>query len=177
VLGILGLGGIGRAVRDKARVFGFSKILYHNRNRLSPELEGDAIYCSFDELLAQSDVISANLPLNPKTRHILDANAIAKCKDGVAIVNTGRGALIDEDALVKALDSGKVSTVGLDVFEKEPEIHPGLLKNENALLLPHVGTHAVEARTEMEETAIRNVEAAVTGNKLYDPVPEQRGKF
>jgi lactate dehydrogenase-like 2-hydroxyacid dehydrogenase len=65
----------------------------------------------------------------------------------------------------------------LDVFEKEPEIHPGLLKNENALLLPHVGTHAVEARTEMEETAIRNVEAAVTGNKLYDPVPEQRGKF
>lgn len=177
VLGILGLGGIGRSVRDKAKVFGFSKIIYHNRNRLAPELEGDSEYRSFDELLAESDVVTVCLPLNANTRHIMDAKALAKCKDGVVIVNTGRGALIDEAALVDALNSGKVSSVGLDVYEKEPEIHPGLLKSPNALLLPHVGTHAVESRTDMEETTIRNVEAALTGKPLEDPVPEQKGKF
>jgi glyoxylate reductase len=120
--------------------------MYHNRTRLSEELEAGAKYCSFDELLAKSDVISLNLSLNANTRHIIAEPEFQKMKDGVVIVNTARGALIDEAALVDALKSGKVWTVGLDVFEEEPKIHPGLLECENAVLLPHVGTGTVETQ-------------------------------
>src|SRR5271170_4343010 len=119
------------------------KIQYYNRNRLSPAQEkaaGDAKYVSFDELLATSDVLSLNLPLSPKTRHIISHAEFSKMKDGIVIVNTARGAVIDEAALVDALDSGKVASAGLDVFEEEPKVHPGLIKNENVLLVPHMGT-------------------------------------
>ncbi|ANB12576.1 Gor1p [Sugiyamaella lignohabitans] len=173
VLGILGLGGIGSLIRDKAATLGFDRIIYHNRRQLPKNEEGLAEYVTFDELLAQSDVLSLSLPLNPNTRHIIDAGALSKCKDGVVIVNTSRGAIIDEKALVRALDSGKVSSAGLDVFEKEPEIDPGLLSNENILLLPHVGTHAVEPRKEMELTVIRNLRSAFKTGKVVDLVPEQ----
>jgi glyoxylate reductase len=175
VLGILGLGGIGRFVRDKAIPLGFSKIIYHNRRPLPKELAGVAEYVSFDELLAQSDVLSLNLPLNANTRHTINAETLTKCKDGVVIVNTARGAVIDEDALVNAINSGKVSSVGLDVFENEPKIHPGLLANDNVLLLPHVGTHTVESRKDMEMTVIRNIESAINVGEVTDLVPEQVG--
>lgn len=149
------------------------KIQYYNRRRLSVEQEnaaGNAKYVSFDELLATSDVLSLNLPLNPNTRHIISRAEFAKMKDGVVIVNTARGAVVDEAALVEALDSGKVASAGLDVFENEPEIHPGLLKNENVLLVPHLGTHTYETQKSMEVLVIDNIRAAITEGKLLTPV-------
>jgi glyoxylate reductase len=117
------------------------RIIYHNRSRLPAELEGDANYVSFDELLAQSDVFSLNLALNAKTKHIISAPQFAKMKDGVVIVNTARGALINEADLVAALDSGKVASAGLDVFEEEPKVHEGLLRNDKVFIVPHIGTN------------------------------------
>jgi len=149
------------------------KIQYYNRNRLSPEQEkaaGDAKYVSFDQLLATSDVLSLNLPLNPKTRHIISRAEFAKMKDGVVIVNTARGAVMDEAALVEALDSGKVASAGLDVYEDEPNIHPGLIKNENVLLVPHLGTHTYETQKAMEVLVIGNIRSAITKGKLLTPV-------
>src|SRR5579871_3665496 len=149
------------------------KIQYHNRKRLTVEQEnaaGNAKYVSFDELLATSDVLSLNLPLNPKTRHIISRNEFAKMKEGVVIVNTARGAVMDEAALVEALESGKVASAGLDVFENEPEIHPGLLKNENVLLVPHLGTHTYETQKSMEVLVIDNIRSAITTGQLLTPV-------
>lgn len=122
------------------------KIQYHNRRQLPPNEENGATYVSFEELLKTSDVLSLNLALNPKTKHIIGKPEFEKMKDGIIIVNTARGALIDEAALVEALKSGKVWTAGLDVFEEEPKIHPGLLECENAVLLPHVGTATYETQ-------------------------------
>jgi len=144
-LGILGMGGIGSAVAHRAKAFGMT-IQYHNRTQLPPEQEHGAHYVSFDTLLQTSDVLSLNLALNPSTTHILGAPEFAKMKHGVVLVNTARGALIDEAALVDALHSGKVSTCGLDVFEDEPNIHPGLLASPNTVLLPHIGTATFETQ-------------------------------
>ncbi|KAK4938318.1 hypothetical protein LTR10_021202 [Elasticomyces elasticus] len=175
LLGILGMGGIGRAMAERARAFGM-KIAYHNRSRLPKELEGDATYLSFDELLAQSDVLSLNLSLNAKTRHIISAPEFAKMKDGVVIVNTARGALINEKDLVAALDSGKVASVGLDVFENEPEIEEGLLKSDKAFIVPHIGTMTYETQREMELLVLHNLENAVDKGSLLTPIPEQKSK-
>ncbi|KAL2869875.1 D-mandelate dehydrogenase-like dehydrogenase [Aspergillus lucknowensis] len=171
-LGILGMGGIGRNLKKKAEAFGM-KVVYHNRRELSAELAGGARYVSFEELLRESDVISLNLPLNKHTRHIIGKQEFEKMKTGVVIVNTARGAVIDEDALVQALDSGKVYSAGLDVFEEEPQIHPGLVRNPNVLLVPHMGTWTVETQTGMEEWAIENVRLALETGKLKSPVFEQ----
>jgi glyoxylate reductase len=149
------------------------KIQYYNRKRLSPEQEkaaGNAKYVSFDELLATSDVLSLNLPLNPNTRHIISHAEFAKMKDGVVIVNTARGAVMDEAALVEALDNGKVATAGLDVYEDEPNIHPGLIRNENVLLVPHLGTHTYETQKAMEVLVIDNIRSAITKGKLLTRV-------
>ncbi|KAB8276818.1 D-isomer specific 2-hydroxyacid dehydrogenase [Aspergillus minisclerotigenes] len=172
VLGILGMGGIGRNLKKKADAFGM-KVIYHNRRQLTEELAGGADYVTFDELLAKSDVISLNLPLNKNTRHIIGKPEFDKMKDGVVIVNTARGAVIDEAALVDALDSGKVYSAGLDVFEKEPKIHPGLVRNPNVMLVPHMGTWTVETQTAMEEWAMENVRLSIETGKLKSPVPEQ----
>lgn len=175
-LGILGMGGIGRAVAHRARAFGM-KIIYHNRSRLSSSLEGDATYVSFDELLAQSDVLSLNLSLNAKTRHIISAPEFAKMKDGVVLVNTARGALMNEKDLVKALESGKIGSAGLDVFENEPAIEDGLLENPRVFALPHVGTNTYETQKDMELLVIENLESAVDKGHLITPIPEQKGKL
>lgn len=139
------MGGIGSAVATRAKAFGM-KIQYHNRRQLPPNKENGATYVTFEELLKTSDVLSLNLALNPKTKHIIGKPEFDQMRDGVIIVNTARGALIDEAALVDALKSGKVWTAGLDVFEEEPKIHPGLLECENAVLLPHVGTATYETQ-------------------------------
>jgi glyoxylate reductase len=173
VLGILGMGGIGRAVAHRARAFNM-KIIYHNRSRLSSDLEGDAKYVSFDELLAQSDVLSLNLALNAKTKHILSTPEFNKMKDGVVIVNTARGALINEKALVAALDSGKVGSAGIDVFENEPEVEEGLLKNDKIFIVPHLGTMTYETQREMELLVLRNLESAVDGKGMVTRIPEQK---
>ena len=148
-LGILGMGDIGRAMALRMSLLGM-KIIYHNRRKLDDLEEKNATYVSFDELLAKSDVLSLNLPLNPRTRHIIDDKEFAKMKDGIVIVNTARGAVMNEAALVKALDAGKVRSAGLDVYEDEPKVHPGLIANENVLLVPHMGTHTYETQKAME---------------------------
>ncbi|KAJ5359433.1 2-hydroxyacid dehydrogenase [Penicillium cataractarum] len=173
VLGILGMGGIGREMATRAKAFGM-KIQYHNRTRLPAELEAGATYVSFDELLANSDVFSLNLALNPSTRHIIGATEFSKMKDGVVIVNTARGALIDENALVAALDSGKVRSAGLDVYEEEPKVHAGLLSNPRVMLLPHIGTNTYETQKEMEILVLDNLKLGVEKGELITQVPEQK---
>lgn len=191
VLGILGMGGIGRNLKKKAAAFGMTTI-YHNRSKLSEELSGGAEYVSFDELLAKSDVLSLNLPLNvgllhnytvwrgetdsqkKQTRHIIGAPEFAKMKKGVVVTNTARGAVMDEAALVEALKSGQVWSAGLDVYEEEPKIHPGLIENPHVMLVPHMGTWTVETQTKMEKWCIDNVRQALTKGKLLSPVGEQK---
>ncbi|MCJ1303368.1 hypothetical protein MMC08_006177 [Hypocenomyce scalaris] len=172
VLGILGMGGIGRELKKKAEPFGI-KVQYHNRSRLSDELAGGARYVSFEELLKTSDVLHLSLPLNKQTRHIISTPQFALMKPTVVIINTARGAVMDEAALVQALKEGKVASAGLDVFEDEPNVHPGLLENPHVLLLPHMGTWTVETQTAMERWNIANVRAAIKDGKLNSPVPEQ----
>lgn len=172
-LGILGMGGIGQAVAARARPFGMS-IQYHNRNRLPEDQEQGAEYVSFEQLLKTSDVLSLNLALNANTRHIISKPQFDIMKDGVCIVNTARGPIIDEAALVDALASGKVSSAGLDVFEEEPKIHPGLIENDNAVLLPHIGTATWETQKDMELLVLDNLKSAVEGKGLITPVPEQK---
>lgn len=151
-------------------------IQYHNRNRLSEEKEQGAKYVSFDELLLTSDVLSLNLALNPSTRHIIAQAEFEKMKDGIVIVNTARGPIIDEAALVDALQAGKVYAAGLDVFEDEPAIHPGLLDDERVVLLPHIGTATWETQKEMEVLVLENLKAAVEGKGLITQIPEQKKK-
>jgi D-3-phosphoglycerate dehydrogenase len=153
------------------------KIAYHNRSRLPKELEGDATYLTFDQLLAQSDILSLNLALNAKTRHIISAPEFAKMKDGVVIVNTARGALIKEKDLVAALESGKVASVGLDVFEEEPKVEQGLLTNDRAFIVPHIGTNTYETQREMELLVLHNLENGVDKGALITPIAEQKGKL
>lgn len=172
LLGILGMGGIGRNLRDKAQAFRM-RVQYFNRNRLSPELERGAEYVDFDHLIQTSDVISLNLPLKESTRRIISTNEFAKMKPGVVIVNTARGAVIDEAALVEALDSGHVFSCGLDVYENEPDIHPGLVENARVMLLPHLGTWTFETQRAMEICAIENVRGALNRGRLNNAVIEQ----
>ncbi|VVT55367.1 uncharacterized protein SAPINGB_P004561 [Magnusiomyces paraingens] len=178
VLGILGMGGIGQAVRDRAVPLGFDKIIYYNRRRLPADLEKDSEYKpTIDELLAEADVISINVPLNKETKHLINKETISKMKDGVVIVNTARGPVINEQDLVDGLESGKIGAVGLDVFEHEPVINPGLLNNPRTLLLPHMGTHSYESRFDMENLVIENLRSGLTTGKLITLVPEQQGAF
>ncbi|KAF2199950.1 glyoxylate reductase [Delitschia confertaspora ATCC 74209] len=172
-LGILGMGGIGRNLKKKAEAFSM-KVIYHNRNQLSNEQAAGAEYVSFEELLSRSDIISLNLPLNQNTRHIISTREFGMMKKGVVIVNTARGAVMDEDALVKALDSGHVASCGLDVYEDEPKIHPGLVANPQVMLVPHMGTWTIETQTAMEEWNISNVRSVLETGALRNVVPEQK---
>jgi glyoxylate reductase len=172
-LGILGMGGIGGALAKRAKAFEMD-VVYHNRNKA--EQEHGARYVDFDELLSKSDVISIHLPLSEKTTHFIGKEQFAKMKDGVVLVNTARGAVIDESALVEALENGKVWSAGLDVYEKEPEIHPGLIKNENVVLFPHIGTATIETQKKMEVLVVDNVKSMLKDGKLLTQVQEQKGK-
>ena len=158
----------------RARAFGM-KIAYHNRSRLPAGLEANATYLSFEDLLAESDILSLNLALTAKTRHIFSAREFAKMKDGVVIVNTARGALINEKDLVAALESGKVASAGLDVFENEPAVDDGLLRNPRVVLLPHIGTNTYETQKDMELLVLTNLESGVDNGKLLTLIPEQKG--
>ncbi|CZT41838.1 probable glyoxylate reductase [Rhynchosporium secalis] len=173
VLGILGMGGIGRNLMKKAAVFGMTT-QYHNRSQLPADQSGGAKYVSFEELLKTSDVISLNLPLNEQTRHIISTKEFDIMKPGVVIVNTARGAVMDEAALVKALEKGQVWSCGLDVYEEEPKVHPGLVANPHVMLVPHMGTWTVETQTKMEVWCINNLKSAVEKGKLVSPVGEQK---
>ena len=168
-LGIYGMGRIGRAVADRARAFGM-QILYHNRSRLSPELEKGATYYADPEaLLRDSDVFSINAPASAETDNFLDARRIALLPDGAIVVNTARGTLVDDEALIAALKSGKLAAAGLDVYRGEPKLNTGYLPLQNAYLLPHLGSATVETRNAMGFCCLDNLDAFFAGK----PVPNR----
>lgn len=171
-LGIVGLGAIGRATARRARAFGM-EIAYSGRRRAPEEVEaelGGARRLPLVELLATADVVSLHCPLTEQTRHLIDAEALRLMRPEAYLVNTARGAVVDEAALVAALRDGAIRGAGLDVFEREPELQPGLTELENVVLLPHVGSATVETRSAMAELAVENVLAVLAGEAPPTPV-------
>jgi lactate dehydrogenase-like 2-hydroxyacid dehydrogenase len=164
-LGILGMGDIGRACAVRARAFGM-EIHYHNRTRLSSELEEGATYHgSPEELLKVSDFLSLHCPLSPDTKNFLNEERIALLPQNPVVINTARGPVIDDEALIVALKSGRVAAAGLDVFDGEPELNPGYLDCKNAFLLPHLGSATIETRNAMGFTALDNLDAVFAGKE------------
>jgi len=157
-LGILGMGRIGRAVADRARSFGM-KIHYYNRSRLDKNLEKDAIYHkSLESLLSVSNFFSINCPATKETKHIINSKTIKHFPDGAIISNSARGDMIDDYAMVEALKNGKIFSLGLDVYNGEPNIHPEYLTLPNVFVLPHLGSATTKTRTAMGDLAINNIE-------------------
>ena len=157
-LGILGMGRIGRAVADRARSFGM-KIHYYNRSKLDQNLEKEAIYHkSLESLLSVSDFFSINCPATKETKHIINKDTIKHFPDGAVISNSARGDMIDDDAMVEALKNGKVFSLGLDVYNGEPDIHPDYLTLPNVFVLPHLGSATKKTRTAMADLAVSNIE-------------------
>ncbi len=157
-LGIFGLGRIGRAAARRASGFGM-RVLYCNRTRLSDDEERtlDVTYAGKGTLLAESDIISIHCPMSAETRHAFSSAEFEQMKKSAILVNTARGPIVDEAALAEALHAGEIAGAGIDVFEKEPEIHPRLLSAPNTLLLPHVGSATEETRAAMAELAAENL--------------------
>jgi lactate dehydrogenase-like 2-hydroxyacid dehydrogenase len=167
-LGIIGMGRVGQVVARRARGFDM-EVHYFNRRRVSPDLEGGARYHDdLDELLAVSDFLSINCPATPDTRHLLNAERIARLPDGAVVVNTARGAVVDDDALIAALASGKLFAAGLDVFNGEPDIDPRYRELDNCFLLPHIGSATRETRDAMGFRALGNLEAIMAGREPGD---------
>ena len=159
-LGIVGYGAIGRATANRARAFGM-EIAYYQRRKADDA--GDATLLPLDELLASSDAVSLHCPLTPQTRHLIDRDALRQMPSSAYLINTARGPIVDEAALVEALAEGVIAGAGLDVFEEEPNVHPGLLGLDNVVLVPHLGSATVETRTAMADLAARNVAAVLGG--------------
>lgn len=174
VVGIVGLGGIGRNILTKLKPFGFKKFIYHNRNRLPEDQENGAEYVSLDELLQTSDIVSINIPLNPKTANFFDEEKFSKMKEGVVVVNTARGGVIEETAFIKYLKSGHIRSAGIDVMQNEPDANLELVNLPNVLALPHMGTHTYETIKKMEEFVVENVKSAIETGKVISLVPEQK---
>jgi glyoxylate reductase len=171
-LGVVGLGGIGRAVARRALGFGM-EIVYATPRRAPPDVEeslGGARHLPLEELLRVSDVVSLHCPLTPATRHLMDAEALALMRPSAFLVNTARGPVVDEAALVDALEAGRLAGAGLDVYEHEPEVHPGLLARDDVLLLPHLGSATIETRTAMAMLAAENAIAVLEGRRPQTPV-------
>ena len=171
-LGIVGMGRVGQALARRAKGFGL-QIHYHNRKPVHVELEHEleATYWeSLDQMLARMDIVSLNCPHTPGTYHLLSARRLKLMKPSAYIVNTARGEIIDENALVHALLEGRIAGAGLDVYEREPSIDPKLLKLPNVVLLPHMGSCTIEGRVEMGEKVIVNIRAFVDGHKPPDRV-------
>jgi glyoxylate reductase len=170
-LGVVGLGKIGLATARRARAFGM-EIAYAGRRRAPAEIETElaARFLPLEELLAQADVVSLHCPLSAETHHLIDAKALGRMKPSAYLVNTTRGPVVDEAALAEALRAGTIAGAGLDVFEREPEVHEALLGLESVVLIPHLGSATVETRTAMGVLAARNVVAVVGGDAPVTPV-------
>jgi len=164
-LGILGMGRIGRAVALRAKAFGM-QIHYHNRSRLKTDLEAGANYHdSIQSLFSVSDILSINCPATPETTNIINKKTLEFFPEGAIITNSARGDMIDDEAMVKALISGRIFALGLDVYKGEPNIHPGYLNQPNVFILPHLGSATKKTRTAMANLAIDNIEEFFkTGN-------------
>ena len=164
-LGIVGMGQIGIATARRAKAFGMS-IAYTRRTPLEDHVieELDAKFMSMDELIESSDVISLHCPYSPATHHLMSENQFARMKKTAFLINTARGPIVNEQALVDALKAGEIAGAGLDVFENEPAVHPGLLELDNAVLIPHLGSATVETRAAMADIAATNALAILAGN-------------
>lgn len=177
-LGIVGMGRIGRAMARRARAFEM-EVVYTTRSPLPPEVASsiDARPVPLEELLATSDFVSLHCPLTPQTRHLIDRRALAQMKPGAILINTARGPVVDEAALVEALRTGHLGGAGLDVFEEEPAVHPGLLELENVVLTPHTGSATRGTRLRMAEMVCEEVERVLAGEAPLRPVnrPITRG--
>lgn len=178
-LGIVGMGRIGTAVARRARAFGLS-IHYHNRRRVAPATEDalEATYWeSLDQMLARMDIISVNCPSTPATFHLLSARRLALMQPTAYVVNTARGDIIDEDALVGMLEGGKLAGAGLDVFQHEPAVNPRLVKlagKGRVVILPHMGSATIEGRIDMGEKVIINIRTFFDGHRPPDRVLPSR---
>lgn len=176
-LGVVGLGKIGQATARRARAFGM-EIAYAGRRDADPRVAAElgAVRLDLDELLRTSDVVSLHCPLTPETRHLIGAAELRRMKPTGYLVNTSRGPVLDEAALAEALRAGVIAGAGLDVFEEEPEVYPGLLDLDSVVLIPHLGSATIEARTAMGVLAAQNVAALLAGRHAPTPVnPEVMG--
>jgi glyoxylate reductase len=174
-LGIIGMGRIGQAVARRARAFGL-QIHYHNRRRVAAKLEAslEATYWeSLDQMLARMDIISVNCPHTPATYHLLSARRLRLMRPEAYVVNTGRGEVIDENALTRLIEAGEIAGAGLDVFEHEPAVNPKLVRLARAgkvILLPHLGSATMEGRADMGDKVIINIQAFMDGHRPPDRV-------
>ncbi len=174
VLGIVGMGRIGQAVAHRARAFGL-EVLYHNRHRLPAAVEtmlGARYEADLDAMVAKADILSLHCPASPETHHILSAERIGLMKPGAYVVNTARGTLIDEEALIAALQAGRIGGAGLDVFNHEPAVDPRLLAHPNVVAMPHLGSSTIEGREASGEKVIANIRFWADGHRPPDQVLE-----
>ena len=169
-LGILGMGRIGQALAERAKSFGM-KIHYHNRKKLPPNLEKGAIYHeSLKSLILVSDFFSINCPTTEETKKIINEETLSYFLNGAVIINSARGDMIDDEAMINALKSGKVFALGLDVYNGEPDIHPQYLKLDNVFILPHLGSATEKTRFAMADLAISNIEEYFKTGKCKNTV-------
>lgn len=176
-LGIVGMGRIGQAMARRALGFGM-KVVYHSRTPLPPEKEAALSVrgVSLDELIETSDFISLHCPLTPETKHLFDAEAFARMKKTAYLINTARGPVVDEGALVEALESGQIAGAGLDVYEQEPIVHPGLLGRKDVVLAPHTGSATFGTRQKMAEMVCEEVERVLADQEPLRPVNQPKGR-
>ena len=171
-LGIIGNGRIGQAVAVRARAFGL-EIHYHNRKPANAVIEGElgaTFWENLDDMLPRVDIVSVNCPLTPQTFHMLDTRRLKLLKPEAYIVNTARGEVIDENALLRALEAGELAGAGLDVFEREPSVDPRLVARPNVISLPHMGSATIEGRVEMGGKVIVNIKTFMDGHRPPDRV-------
>ena len=171
-LGIVGMGRIGQALARRARAFGL-QVHYHNRRRLHEDIEAETeatFWESLDQMLARMDIVSVNCPHTPATYHLLSARRLKLLKPTAYVVNTARGEIIDEAALVRMLVKGEIAGAGLDVFEHEPGVNPRLLGMPNVVVLPHMASATEEGRLEMGEKVIINIKTFADGHRPPDQV-------
>jgi glyoxylate reductase len=169
VLAVVGFGRIGQAVARRASGFGI-EVLHHTRRDTGlPGWRGD-----LDGLLAESDIVTLHVPLSDDTRHLIDARRLRLMKHDAVLVNTSRGPVVDEEALADALEQGQIFAAGLDVYEREPEVHPRLLASPRAVLMPHIGSASVATRTRMAQVAAEDVRAVLAGENPRNLVPPPR---
>ena len=170
-LGIVGMGAIGQALARRAKAFGMT-VAYSNRSAVSSEIEAElgSERLSPDELLGTSDVVSINCPYSSETHHLIGPEQFESMRSSAYLVNTARGPIVDEAALVAALRSGAIAGAGLDVYEHEPQLAPGLAELDNAVLIPHLGSATIETRAAMATLAARNTVAVLTGQPALTPI-------
>ncbi len=171
-LGIVGMGKIGTAVARRGRLGFGMNIIYHNRGRNEvAEKEIGALHVPFEKLLAESDFICVHTPLTPQTRHLFNRQSFARMKDSAILVNVARGPVVDEDALVWALKTGEITGAGIDVYEEEPAVHPGLIGlRKRVVLAPHLGSATVATRRILAKIAVDNVLSVLDGAPPLNPV-------